>query len=222
MRLRRRSQAEDPAVEDGTAEAPGTEAGDTSSTVDAHRSDGPWDASEHDVDESDETRVDLGCLSVKGRPGLEIRLQVDEASQQVGAVMLVAEDGAMELRAFAAARHEDLWPTIRPQISSEAARRGGTATEVQGPFGPALELMVPTAGPDGKSVAQQSTVMGIAGPRWLLRVTTFGRPAVEFKPDGLLEQALCDVVVDRGSEAMPPGEALPLRLPTGAQQTDGS
>ena len=64
---------------------------------------------------------------------------------------------------------------------------------------------------------------GIAGPRWLLRVSTFGRPAVEHHEDGLLEQVLRDVVVVRGTEPMSPGEALPLVMPTGARrlQSDG-
>jgi hypothetical protein len=55
----------------------------------------------------------------------------------------------------------------------------------------------------------------------MLRVTMFGRPATDYREDGLLEQALRDVVVDRGTEAMPPGEALPLSLPAGARRVDG-
>jgi hypothetical protein len=219
MRFRRRSAADDTTPQDepdlGSAV---DEPGEAPSGVRAH---GPWDASEVALDEDDQTRVDLGALSVKGHPGVEIRLQVDEASQQVGAVMLVAEDGAMELRAFAAPRHEELWPTVRPQISAEAARRGGTATQVDSPYGPALQLAVPAVGPDGRSVTQPSTVVGIPGPRWMLRVTMFGRPAVEHREDGTLEAALRDVVVDRGDVAMPPGEALPLRLPSGAQRVEG-
>jgi hypothetical protein len=219
MRLRRRSPADDE-LEPGEGATDDESSAERQGSEDV-RASGPWDADEHPVEEGDETRVDLGSLSVKGRPGLEVRLQVDEASQQVAAVMLLAEDGALELRGFAAARHEDLWPTVHPQISSEAARRGGTATEVEGPYGPALQLEVPGVGPDGKPAAQRSTVFGIAGPRWMLRVTMFGRPAVDYQPEGLLEQTLRDVVVDRGSQAMPPGEALPLRLPAGAQRAEG-
>ena len=58
----------------------------------------------------------------------------------------------------------------------------------------------------------------IAGPRWLLRASMYGRPAREWRPDGLLESMLKEVVVDRGSQPMTPGEALPLRLPAGAQR----
>jgi hypothetical protein len=61
-------------------------------------------------------------------------------------------------------------------------------------------------------------VLGIAGPRWLLRVSTFGRPATSFQADGLLEQVLRDTVVLRGTQPMSPGEALPLVLPAGAKR----
>jgi hypothetical protein len=72
--------------------------------------------------------------------------------------------------------------------------------------------------PDGKQVTQPQTVLGISGPRWMLRVTAFGRPAQEHRPDGLLETVLRSVVVDRGNHPMAPGEALPLVLPARAQR----
>ena len=65
-------------------------------------------------------RIDLGGLSVKGDPALEVRLQVDEASQQVVAVMLVGQDGALELRPFAAPRNEDMWADLRPRLAADA------------------------------------------------------------------------------------------------------
>jgi hypothetical protein len=218
MRLRRKARTEDEVLAD---EAGGSAGGTEPSTDDESRAHGPWDASELTLDDEDETRVHLGALNVKGRDGLEVRLQVDEAGQQVAGVMLVAADGAMELRPFAAARHEDLWPSVRQAIAAEAARHGGTASEVDAAYGRGLELRVPGTDPDGRTVTQVSTVMGIAGPRWMLRVTMFGRPATDYREDGLLEQALRDVVVDRGTEAMPPGEALPLSLPAGARRVDG-
>jgi hypothetical protein len=167
------------------------------------------------VDVGEENRLHLGGLVLTGRDGLEVRLQVDEATGQVGAVLLVATDGAVELRAFAAPRNEDMWDDIRRQIAAETARRGGTATEVEGPYGPALAVRMTGQTPDGQTVTQPSLVLGISGPRWLLRATLLGRPAVEYDHEGLLETALRDVVVVRGSTPMPPGEAIPLTMPAG-------
>ncbi len=212
MRRRRRSEQpeQDPeATEDVASGGPAGE---------GPRVHGPWDASELTVDENDESRAHLGAISLAGHPDIELRLQVDEGSGQVAALLLVAADGAMELRAFAAPRHEDLWADIRRELSAEATRRGGQAAEVDGPYGTALQMVVPAVTPDGQQVQQPTTVMGIAGPRWLLRVSMFGRPAVEYRPDALLETTLRSVVVNRGTGPMAPGEPLPLVLPAGAQR----
>jgi hypothetical protein len=215
MRKRRKATPEAGSVAEPVEETP-----PAGPAVEGLRAHGPFDVSEHPVDEEDESRAHLGALSIAGHPEVELRLQVDEGSGNVVAVMLVAKDGAMELRAFAAPRNEDLWDEIRPKLAAEAARRGGTATPVEGPYGTALHMVVPGVTPDGQKVTQPQTVIGIAGPRWLLRVTAFGRPAQEYRPDGLLETVLRSVVVNRGNQPMAPGEALPLVLPGRAQRVE--
>ncbi len=196
----------------------GTELGTTAPVVEGVRSKGPWDSSELHVEEDDETRAHLGALAVGGSPDVELRLQVYEASQPVQAVMLVAKDGAMELRPFASARNEDLWDELRPRLVEEAQKHGGTAEELEGPYGPALRLSMPVVDSEGRKGTQQSVVHGIAGPRWLLRVTAFGRPATAYDEDGLLERTLRNVVVNRDTTPMAPGDALPLTLPAGARR----
>lgn len=215
MRRRRKNEV---VPTDDAGEAPAQEASGAPGTAGpSHRAQGPWDSSERSV-EGDTDRIDLGSLLVKGDPSIEVRLQVDEASQQVMAVMLVASDGALELRPFAAPRNEDMWADLRPRLAADAARRGGTATEVDSPFGPALRLVLTGTDDKGAAVTQQSEVWGISGPRWLLRATAFGRPAHEFSDEGSLERALREVVVVRGTGPMPPGDALPLRLPPTARR----
>lgn len=191
------------------------------STDDEFRAEGPWDSSEVTLDEDDPTKVDLGGLVVTGRPGLELRLQVDEASQQVAAVLLVGPDGALELRPFAAPRNGDIWDDVRRQIAAETARRGGTATEAEGAYGTELRVVMPVTTGEGQSGNQPSRVLGICGPRWLLRATFLGRPAVEPDHDGDIESALRDVVVVRGTDPMAPGDPLPLTMPGNAEPVQG-
>jgi hypothetical protein len=179
---------------------------------------GPWDVADVDIDDDPNT-VDLGGLLVRGRPGLEMRLQVDERQGEVVAVMLVAQDGAVELRAFAAPRNESIWADVRREISGEATRRGGTVDEEQGQFGPELRLAIPVQTPDGQQGTQLTRVVGVSAPRWLLRATFLGRPAQQYDPDGLLESAFRDVVVRRGDGPMAPRSPIPLRMPPGAQPT---
>lgn len=184
------------------------------------RATGPWDISEVTIEEGDESRIDLGCMLVTPRDGLDVQLQVDEATDQVVAVVAAGEEGAVELRAFAAPRHGDIWSEVRKGLAAEIAQMGGTATEREGRWGTELVVSVPIDLPDGQRVQQDSCVVGIAGPRWLLRATLFGRPAVDFDDDGDLESVLRDVVVVRGGDPVPPRDPLPLTMPPSASRAE--
>lgn len=177
-------------------------------------SEGPWDASEVELPDEDDTRVDLGSILVPRREGLELQLQVDQQTQQVVAVVLADKEGAVELRAFAAPRNGDIWDDVRQQIAAEVSRRGGTASEAAGPWGTELRVVLKVPTPEGQTVTQPSRVFGIPGPRWMLRATFFGLPALEPSETGPIERALRDVVVRRGSQPVAPGEALPLTVPS--------
>jgi uncharacterized protein DUF3710 len=181
------------------------------------RGEGPFDSTEVDpAILTEEDRIDLGALVITGMPGMELRLQVDEATNEVQAVLLVLEDSALELRAFAAPKTSGIWNEVRREIAGEATRMGGTASETEGPFGTELVLVVPVEDPEGQIFSQTSRVIGVDGPRWLLRATVLGRAAVEPDAAPPMEQSLRNVVVVRGTEPMAPRESLALRLPEGA------
>ena len=177
---------------------------------------GPFDADE--VPDDGVARVDLGSMLVAPVQGSELRLQVDERTQQVQSVLLAGAEGALELRAFAAPRHGDLWSEIRPQLAADMARRGGTATEREGRFGPELVCQLTVKTPDGRTGQQPSRIVGINGSRWMLRATFLGKPAVDDETATSWEDALTQIAVRRGDEAMPVGDALPLTLPDEARR----
>lgn len=179
---------------------------------------GPYDADEMPADAAPVTRIDLGSLHIPAVEGLELRLQVDEASGQIAAVLLTGEEGAIELRAFAAPRNGDLWGEVLPQLVADVQQRGGQVMQRDGSFGPELVCQLAVTMPDGQEGVQPSRILGINGPRWLLRATFLGRPAVEPEVGAAWEQVLHHVVVSRGKTAMPKGEALPIVIPPEAQQ----
>jgi hypothetical protein len=177
---------------------------------------GPFDVSQVEGDGID--RVDLGSVLLPPIAERELRLQVDEQSGQVRAVMLAGSDGACEFQAFAAPRNGDLWSTVRPQIAADMARRGGQTTEREGRWGTELVCQMPVKRPDGTEATQPSRIVGINGERWMLRASFLGRPALDPDNTSEWEDALAQVVVRRGDQAMPVGEPLPVRLPEDARR----
>ncbi|GAB4002949.1 DUF3710 domain-containing protein [Nocardioides ultimimeridianus] len=193
---------------------------DDSGTAAADRSapSGPYDV--EDLTEDGIERVDLGSLLIAPFVGNDLRLQVDEQTGEVRAVLLAGEQGAVELRAFAAPRNGDLWGEIRPQIAAETSRLGGTATEREGRFGTELLCELTVQQPDGTPAQQVSRVVGVNGSRWLLRATFLGAPALDAEAARPWDDAVAQVAVRRGGHAMPVGEPLALKLPEGLQQVE--
>ena len=179
---------------------------------------GPHDIEELGPDGDGVERVDLGGLLIAPTEGLDLRLQVDEATQAVKSVMVVGPDGAVELRAFAASRNGDLWSDVRRQIASEASRRGGTATEREGRWGPELDCELQVTTPEGKTGRQPQRVIGVNGPRWFVRATILGKPARDEAAAAPFEDVVANLVVRRGTGAMAPGDPLPMTIPAQARR----
>lgn len=179
---------------------------------------GPHDIADVDVENDGVERVDLGGILIAPAPDLELRLQVDEASGVVQSVLVAGADGAVELRAFAASRGGDMWDDVRRQIASDTAQRGGTASEREGTWGTELTCQVQVTTTEGRVGRQDSRVVGIQGPRWLLRATFLGKPATSPETAKAYEEVVSDVVVRRGTAAMAPGDPLPLTLPPQARR----
>ncbi len=182
--------------------------------VPVDRSGGPFDVTEV---EGRDGRVDLGALWMRGVPGMELRLEIDQATQQVNAATAVLADSALQVQAFAAPRSGHLWDEIRGEIASAVETQGGTVDEHEGAFGTELRTRMPSAGPDDRTVFAPATFLGVDGPRWFLRGVLSGRAAI----DEAVAEALVDVfravVVVRGTEPMAPRELLPLALPRDAE-----
>ncbi|WP_404387159.1 DUF3710 domain-containing protein [Humibacillus xanthopallidus] len=170
----------------------------------------PFDRSEI---EDDSDYLNLGAIWLRGSPGMELRLEVNEQEQQITGVTAVIGDSAVQLQAFAAPRTEGVWIDIRNEIAASIVDSGGTAEVVTGEFGEELLTRMPQAGPDGRTVFMPARFVGIDGPRWFLRAVVSGRAAIEPEAAEAVHDVIRTTVIDRGGDAMPPRELLPLRLP---------
>ena len=91
--------------------------------------------------------------------------------------------------------------------------------QVEGPFGTELHIKVPVDLPDGEEGFQPTRIVGIEGPRWMLRATFLGEEALEPSDDSLLMQALRDVIVVRRRHA--PRRRLLLRIGEDLEPVEG-
>ena len=166
--------------------------------------------------DANESYLDLGPLLIRGQEDLTIQLPADGEDGEIGSVVLVSEDSALELRVFAATRSGGLWDEVRADLAEEVTRLGGESTVADGPYGSELHIAVPATSPDGEEGLQPSRIIGIEGPRWLLRATVLGAAALDLTDSGPLMGALRDVIVVRGAEPRIPREPLLLTVPEDA------
>ncbi|MEV6372071.1 DUF3710 domain-containing protein [Micromonospora musae] len=165
---------------------------------------GPYDISEAP---SDVARLDLGSLHIPAIADVEVRVQADQQGV-VQQVVLVHGQNALQLGVFAAPKSEGIWDEVREEIRQSLLADGAATQEVEGEYGPELRAQVRT--PDGPTDLR---FVGIDGPRWMVRGVFQGAAAVDPVAAGPLAVCLEGLVVDRGQEAKPVREPLPLRLP---------
>ena len=167
---------------------------------------GPYD--ERDAPDDELARVDLGALHVPVRPGVEMRLDMNEA-QQVIAVTLTNRDSQMQLGVFAAPRNEGIWDEVREEIRESIVSERGSAKEREGgPFG--TELVGTLKAEGGTSPVR---FLGVDGPRWFVRAMMLGPAAAEPARAKVFEEAFRNTVVVRGREPLPVRDPVPLQLP---------
>ncbi len=170
------------------------------------RTTGPYD--ERDVPDDELPRIDLGALHVPVRPGVEMRLDMNEA-QQVIAVTLASRESQMQLGVFAAPRNEGIWDEVRAEIRESITSQRGSAKEREGgPFG--TELVGTLKSEGGTSPVR---FFGVDGPRWFVRAMVLGPAAAEPAKAKVFEEVFRNTVVVRGREPLPVREAVPLQLP---------
>jgi hypothetical protein len=192
----------DPATSD-------TAAGGTTVTVS-----GPYDADAAPDDEL--PRIDLGAMRVPLVEGLEVRLDMDEATGEPTQLVLADGDSMLQLGVFAAPRSSGIWGEVREEIAESLKGAGGSCEEITGALGTELAASVPTGDPAVPFAPAR--FIGVDRPRWFLRGLLSGPAAVDAQAAAKLELVLRGTVVVRGKDAMPIRDPLPLRLPAEAMQ----
>lgn len=204
-------ESDDPISMDVDGEPDGAEA---PSSYD--RTGGPWD---FEVDGAPEIpsgwgRMDLGSLLLTLPDGVEVRLDVDQATQAVGAVGVVLDPLMLQVMAYAAPRTLGIWDEIRAEIAANVTSSGGTVSNAVGTLGAELLAQLPADG--GGRV--EARFLGVDGPRWFLRGVVSGPGAHDDDVSARALEILSAVTVVRDEEARPSQEPLPVTVPRDPNQ----
>ncbi|MDO5511988.1 DUF3710 domain-containing protein [Corynebacterium sp.] len=200
----KKQEAAESTYEDTTPEVPETvEPQET--TVDGDT--GPFDGDTVDITEFDFSDFSLGILdlgSMRIPLPKKSQVQVEMGEKGPKMVHIVTEFGRITPVAFAAPNSAGQWAEASEQIT-QGMMSDGLDTDVdQGPWGP--EII-------GQGEHGKIRVIGVEGPRWMLRMTT---TAPHERSEGLRDLAremTARTFVYRGSDPILAGDSLPVVLP---------
>ena len=113
--------------------------------------------------------MDLGAILLPGVQGMELRMEIDKATDVVSAASILLDGSSLQVQAFAAPRTEGIWDEIRAEIAESVTQQGGSADDLPGPFGRELLARLPVRTPEGRTGHRPARFIGADGPRWFVR-----------------------------------------------------
>ena len=172
---------------------------------------GPWDSMDPEAPDTDEY-LDIGALMLPFLQGSELRLKANSQTGDVLGATITYGSSSLELEPFAAPKSLGLWDEVRADL----LKANPSCKEVDGVFGKELTLPVKVK---GKNLLTR--VVGVDGPRWMLRGIFSGPAAKGGKEKDVLDGYLADLVVVRGDEPLAPRDLVPMHAPITPNQRRG-
>jgi hypothetical protein len=166
-----------------------------------HQRMGPWDADAAPRD--GRLRLDLSSVQLPVPRGARLKCEPDP-SGPLRAVHALVPEGRLTVSAFAAPRTGGLWPELVEELAAQLQSEGATIRRDRGEWGRELVAR------NGNIVAR---VIGVEGPRWMLRGVGTGEVQHALKLHGMLREMIRGTVVVRSPDALPVRSLLPLEIP---------
>jgi hypothetical protein len=143
---------------------------------------------------------------------MTVRLEVQQSGRPV-AVNVSRDGSSLQIQVFAAPRTLGIWDEIREELVASITDKGGSAEELNGRFGTEVKAKLPAKTSDGRTGKRSVCFIGVDGPRWFVRGALTGKAATNPQAAIALEDVFAGTVIDRGTEAFPPRDLLPLTAP---------
>lgn len=172
---------------------------------------GPWDIDESEAPNYDEY-LDMGAYYLPFMQDIELRVKANRTSGEVLGCTISYKSSSVEIEALAAPKTLGLWDGMQEDLL-EANPKASTQPGVFG-----MEVKLPVTVKGGKTVTTR--IVGVDGPRWMLRGIFSGRAATN--PDSpetkALNQFFSEIVVDRGEEPLAPRDLIPMHPPVSPEE----
>lgn len=166
--------------------------------------------------------LDLGALYVPRVPGLQLRGKFEKGKSTLSRMLLVLGSTGITASVAAAPKSGGAWEELLGQIEGAFRAAGGEAERVEGPYGTELSVRAASVLPDGTKGFTPLRIVGVEGPRWLIRLDIQGAAVTgDTAQKDSAEQLIDGLIVNRGSEPKIRFELLPFTLPSEAALTDG-
>lgn len=168
---------------------------------------GPFDGDTVNIGEFDFSDFSLGILDL-GSLRIPLpktsQVQVEMGEQGPKMVHIVTEFGRITPVAFAAPTSAGQWAEASEQIVQGMTADGLTVEIEQGPWGPEVV---------GSGEHGTIRVIGVEGPRWMVRMTTTAPNGKEDGMRDLAREVTARTFVYRGEDPILAGNSLPVVLP---------
>lgn len=168
---------------------------------------GPYDGDTvniQDFDFSDfsENVLNLGSLHIALPQHSQVQVEMGDNSPKM--LHILTEYGRITPIAFATAKTSGLWRKALVDIADDLRKQGLTVTSAHGPWGDEL-----LGHGDGGTIR----VIGVDGPRWMLRFTALSPDESADQLAQLTREVMAHTFVYRGTDAILAGSPLPVLLP---------
>jgi len=174
---------------------------------------GPLDVSE--VREL-ENVIDFGAIKLPNvNRNLSIKVELEEDTRRLVALTLQTETSMLQVSLFSAPKNSTVWQEVLEVLTSSLESQNAQVNPIVGSFGRELMVTMQVPNEDGSSSLQQIRFIGVDGPRWLLRGSITGDALSNLTEQAEIERIFRSIIVDRGAEALPPRELVPLTMPPG-------
>lgn len=168
---------------------------------------GPFDGDSVDITEFDFSDfsvgiLDLGSMKIALPKGSQVQVEMGENGPKM--LHIVTKVGRITPVAFAAPRSAGQWASAAGELLQGIERDGLQAHLEDGPWG--TEIV-------GTNPNGTIRIIGVEGPRWMLRMTLAAPQGMEGDLADLAREVIARTFVYRGESPILAGNSLPVTMP---------